>query len=97
MASKYELAHRVEGKDSRRLLFQHQTDLLGQLSDDWAERLRQYHERVLENHPFDDNVNARVALYVSLRASGLSEDDAERESRDTYPRPAGGSWPKQRS
>ena len=54
LASEYELRHRVSGRDFRRLLFQRQIDLLGQLNADWSERKRREIERVLAAHPYDD-------------------------------------------
>lgn len=54
LASEYELRHRVDGRDFRRLLFQKQIELMGQLNADWSERKKQEIERVLTAHPFDD-------------------------------------------
>jgi len=54
LASEYELEHRVFGRDFRRLLFQKQIDLMGQLNADWSERKKQEIERVLAAYPYDD-------------------------------------------
>jgi hypothetical protein len=54
VASQYELTHRIEGQDFRRLLFQKEIELMGQLSADWSERKRQEIERILSDHPYDD-------------------------------------------
>jgi hypothetical protein len=53
----YELAHRVEGQDFRRILFQHQVELLARLSAQWADRQEQEHEEILKEHPFEDRGN----------------------------------------
>jgi hypothetical protein len=50
----YELRHRVEGQDPRRLAFQHQLDLLSALSPKWKQRCSQEIEYILTQHPFDD-------------------------------------------
>jgi hypothetical protein len=47
MASDWELEHRVEGQDSRILLFEKQLELLGLLSARWPERYRREHRGVL--------------------------------------------------
>jgi hypothetical protein len=54
LASEYELKHRISGRDFRRLLFQKQIDLMGQLNAEWSERKRHEIQRVLAAHPYDD-------------------------------------------
>jgi Immunity protein 63 len=54
MACNYELRHRVDGADPRRLLFATQVDLLSRLSSDWARREVEHHEIILRTHPFSD-------------------------------------------
>lgn len=54
LACEYELAHRVAGQDSRRLLFAWQIKLLSALSPSWAEREVRDHQRILQQHPFKD-------------------------------------------
>ena len=54
MACEWELKHRIEGEDSRRQLFQKQIDLLSQVNQDWAERMRESCKKILEEHPFED-------------------------------------------
>ena len=56
MASKYELAHRVENQDCRRIHFKHRVDLLQKLNDGWAERERQRLAEILGRVPFDDSI-----------------------------------------
>ena len=56
LACQYELKHRVEHQDVRRLLFQRQIELLTMLSPVWAEMESQDHERVLRKHPFNDSL-----------------------------------------
>ena len=55
MAVKYEARHRVPGQDFRRLLFQHQLELLQQLKLAWAERCGREMAAVLRQHPFEDD------------------------------------------
>lgn len=54
MASDWELAHRVEGEDSRRLLFQRDIDLLSRINAGWAERKKAEYDEVLEANPYFD-------------------------------------------
>jgi len=54
LASEYELRHRIEGQDPRRLLFQKEIDLMERLSDDWARLKRDEIQRTLSTHPYDD-------------------------------------------
>ncbi|HTE26718.1 Imm63 family immunity protein [Flavitalea sp.] len=57
MACKYELRHRVRNQDFRKLLFQHQEQLLATLSQGWKEREAEEHKLILEKSPFDDKLN----------------------------------------
>lgn len=54
LACAYELAHRIEHQDVRRILFRRQVELLSLLSPHWGERESRNHEHILRNHPFDD-------------------------------------------
>jgi hypothetical protein len=54
MASEYELSHRREDQDSRRLLFDKHLELLAVANPGWSERERLHYDRVLEEHPFTD-------------------------------------------
>jgi hypothetical protein len=55
MACNYELKHRMQDRDVRRLIFTHQVELLSQLSSKWGDREAQEHERILRKHPYTDN------------------------------------------
>ncbi|HEU4882472.1 MAG TPA: Imm63 family immunity protein [Longimicrobium sp.] len=59
MACDFELKHRVDGQDSRRLLFATQVDLLSRLSPDWGRLEAARHQAILGNHPFRDYVEPR--------------------------------------
>jgi hypothetical protein len=52
LAVKYELDHRTQGQDIRRLLFDYQERLLSRISPSWGERRKQEHEQILQKHPF---------------------------------------------
>ena len=54
LAVNYELGHRIEGQDIRRLLFEYQEHLLSQVSRAWGERRKQEHELILQKHPFQE-------------------------------------------
>jgi hypothetical protein len=54
----FELRHRVVGKDFRRLLFAKQLELLRGLSLDWERKRAKEIERTLQQHPFEDSIDA---------------------------------------
>jgi hypothetical protein len=54
LAIEYERSHRIPSKDSRRLAFQKQEELLGILDEDWKRREEARHNQILEIHPFID-------------------------------------------
>jgi hypothetical protein len=54
MASEYELNHRIEGQDSRRLRFAKHVELMESIDHFWAERVADKYEFILVDHPFDD-------------------------------------------
>ena len=83
----YELAHRVEGQDCRRIAFQHQIDLLSALSPDWAERESKRHNEILLQHPFDDLSSTRARLCKDYRDQGQSPDVAWAKACEQYPLP----------
>lgn len=60
MASKFEFNNRFEGQDSRRIIFSKQIELLDLLSSEWAISKIEDHQRILQQHPFDDNSAIRV-------------------------------------
>ena len=66
LAFSYELAHRVETQDCRRLAFKRQVELLAQLSPSWGERRSDEHQRVLREHPFDDQSAIRARLSAQV-------------------------------
>lgn len=55
LACSYELKHRVKHQDSRRLMFKHQVELLSILSPKWGEVEAWDHEKILQQHPYNDN------------------------------------------
>jgi len=66
LACAYELANRIESQDFRRLLFQQQVELLSQLSPHWGEREADEHQRILREHPFDDQSAIRARLSAQV-------------------------------
>ena len=54
MALEHELAHRREGVDSRRLLFEKHLELLGLAKPEWSATKRREYDDVLRVHPFQD-------------------------------------------
>jgi hypothetical protein len=87
LAIDYELAHRVETQDCRRLAFERQIELLAQLSGRWASREAKEHERILREHPFDDCSGVRATLTRELREAGHSAETAWQMACERYPLP----------
>jgi hypothetical protein len=87
LAGDYESRHRIEGQDSRRLLFQRQVELLSRLSSRWAEREAEEQRRVLAEYPFDDDSLTRAELSRGLREAGYDPQTAWRMACERYPLP----------
>ena len=89
LATEFELAHRVEKQDCRRMLFRRQIELLSVLSPKWAARKSREHNQVLQERPFDDLASVRAQFTKELRDSGQSAEGAWRAACDRYPLPSG--------
>jgi hypothetical protein len=81
------LPHRIQEQDSRRILFQHQFELMSAFSLNWGAQLQHEHDEILKKHPFDDFVNLRSSLRTKLRGDGYSEDIVVRMAEEQYPPP----------
>lgn len=51
---KYEVARRDPARDPRRIIFQHQLDLLAKLNPAWRDSAKQHIAEVLEKYPYRD-------------------------------------------
>lgn len=88
LACSFELKNRVGARDSRRLLFSKQVELLAKLSPSWAARKVDDHIEILREHPFDDSVDERLALFTQLKGGGrISPDDAWQKACAAFPEP----------
>jgi len=76
----YELAHRTEDSDFRRIMFRRQIELLGKLSPAWAERESVDHDRILREHPFDDRADIWARPTAQLREQGYAAEARQRGS-----------------
>ena len=85
MACAHELKNRIEDKDSRRIMFTKQEELLGLLNTDWEERERKEHKSILINNPFDDLAGLIATYFGELRAKGLPESEIEKLAYEKYP------------
>ena len=85
MSSDYELRNRIEEKDCRRIMFEKQLELLGQLSNSWKEKQNKKHQSVLKKHPFDDLAGLRATYCGQLRKQGLSEAEINKIAYTKYP------------
>ena len=57
MATQYEVKHRRQGEDFRRLLFAKQIELMTQLNPKFKKRIELELEEVLKKYPFDDSLS----------------------------------------
>lgn len=69
-ACTWELEHRIEGQDFRRLLFDKQCQLMARVRGDWEARQRILHAKILKDHPFQDGRSASVALGRCMQLVG---------------------------
>ncbi len=87
LALDYELKHRIESQDCRRIAFQQQIELLSALAPEWARRSELEHIQILRDHPFDDDASVRATLTKKLRDQGHTPEDAWRLACNKYPEP----------
>jgi len=55
LACEFELAHRLPGRDFRRVLFAKQVELLTGLDPAWGQRRAEELDRILREHPLEDS------------------------------------------
>jgi hypothetical protein len=88
LACSFELRNRIGARDSRRLMFSKQVELLAKLSPSWAAREVGDHIEILRKHPFDDLCGERIALFMDLKRGGrISPDDAWQRACERFPKP----------
>ncbi len=85
MAVDFELHHREQGKDCRRMFFLKQEELLGLLDASWRKRLEEYHQQILRKHPFDDQSSIRAQYCKQLRDTGTDPEKAWALACEKYP------------
>ena len=85
MAFDFELQNRTGNRDSRRIAFARQLELLGSLDDGWAARELEHQRAVLTEHPYDDAASERVQRYKELRDAGHSESEAWETACSEHP------------
>ena len=88
MACDYELKNRIEDKDNRRMIFDKQETLLGELNEAWRETKRNTHQHILKSYPFDDLAGLRATFCGQLRKQGYSETEIKKMAYEKYPYPA---------
>ena len=86
MACAYELKNRIEDKDCRRMIFEKQEELLGQLNETWRERKHASHLLLLKGAPFDDLAGLRATYWGELRKQGYSESEIDKLAYEKYPK-----------
>ena len=86
MACAYELKNRIEDKDCRRIIFEKQEELLGQLNETWRERGYARHQLFLKVAPFDDLAGLRATYCGELRKQGYSESEIDKLVYEKYPK-----------
>lgn len=55
MSVDFELKHRMRRKDSRRIMFARQEELLGILDNSWQQKQQEAHEKIIRKNPFTDH------------------------------------------
>lgn len=85
MASDFELKNRIEDKDCRRIMFEKQEELLGQLNTNWRLKENNEHQNILKRHPFDDLAGLRATYCGQLRKQGLAETEIDKLAYAKYP------------
>ena len=85
MASEFELKNRIEDKDCRRIIFEKQEELLGQLNKNWRLKENTEHQNILKRHPFDDLAGIRASYCGQLRKQGLAETEIDILAYAKYP------------
>ena len=85
MSQQYELNNREGGKDTRRMLFSKEEDLMGELNEMWRIKKQIEHSEILGMNPFSDEDELRFELIVNLRANGMSLSEARKIACDKYP------------
>jgi hypothetical protein len=86
MALEFEIKNRIEDKDCRRIMFQKEEELLGQLDELWQQKKKEEHDKILLDHPFDDFAGLRAIFFAQLRMQGLSELEINKKAYEKYPR-----------
>ncbi|MCU6668789.1 immunity 63 family protein [Enterobacteriaceae bacterium H4N4] len=56
IAVDYERAHRIPGRDSRRLYFPKIVELMGKINQSWGVKAQSHHDEIRVNSPFDDSL-----------------------------------------
>ena len=85
MAVEYELKNRQNDKDSRRISFRIQEELLYVLNPKWSEIQKNKHKQILQKHPFDDLAGLRATYSEKLRDNGIKEKEIKKLSLKKYP------------
>jgi len=85
MACDYELKHRMEEKDCRRIMFDKQEELIGVLSGTWRQKENEEHKNILKSYPFDDLAGLRATYSGQLRQQGYSESEIDKLAYEKYP------------
>ncbi|MES2395994.1 MAG: Imm63 family immunity protein [Bacteroidota bacterium] len=86
MSCDYELKNRIEAKDCRRIMFDKQEELLGQLKDTWGKKKNAEHQSILKTHPFDDLAGLRATYCGQLRKKGYLETEINKLAYAKYPK-----------
>ncbi len=81
----FELKNRNETKDSRRMIFSKQEDLMGKLNNEWEERAKREHQAILKRNPYDDLAGLRASYCGELRTKGLPESEINKLAYEKYP------------
>ena len=56
LACDWELEHRIEHQDSRRLMFAKEIEYLEKINSNWASKQKLNHENILKENPYNDGI-----------------------------------------
>lgn len=85
LACNIELKNRIEDKDCRRIMFENQEELLGQLNENWRLKEIVEHQEILKKRPFDDLAVLRATYCGQLRKQGVAETEINKLAYAKYP------------
>ncbi len=86
IAINFELNNRDETKDSRRIMFAKQIELLSMIDSNWCQKITIEQTKILLRYPYDDFALLRAKYCRELRQEGLTENEINKLASAKYPK-----------